>query len=165
MPVGAAVLGSTLIGAVASDRAADKAASATKKGIDATNQLALQARNDAINLFQGGQRSGIKGIQAAMDFYRNSANALYKPYIQGNVAAQDVIGQGAEQANNAILGLPVDMGFTQPRQITPDLSYLNNAALPAQEVILGAQPSQQQQGSLQPTISKAVSSFRGILGR
>jgi hypothetical protein len=134
--VAVAVVGAAVIGGVASNQAADKQADATKKGIKSTKELAAQARNDAIGLFQQGQTAGNKGIQAAMDFYKNSANAVYKPYIQGNVAAQDVIGQGAQQANNAILGLPVDMGFTQPRQITPDLSYLQGAKLPAQDQMM-----------------------------
>lgn len=148
--VAVAVVGSAVVGGVASNQAAKKQAKSTEKGIKSSRELALQARNDAINLFQQGQQSGIKGIQAAMDFYKNSANAMYKPYIQGNVAAQDVIGQGAIQANNAILGLPVDMGFTQPRQINPDLSYLNAASLPASDpLILGAagQPAVQQPGN------------------
>lgn len=134
--VAVAVAGAAVVGAVASNQAAKKQQEGTEKGIEATKELASQARNDAINLFKSGQKSGIKGIQAAMDFYKNSANAVYQPYIQGNVAAQDVIGQGAIQANNAILGMPVDMGFTQPRQINPDLSYLQGAKLPEQDSMM-----------------------------
>lgn len=163
--VAVAVVGSAVVGGVASNQAAKKQAKGTEKGIAATKELALQARNDAIGLFQQGQKSGIKGIQSAMDFYKNSANAIYQPYIQGNVAAQDVIGQGAMQAGNAILGLPVDMGFTQPRQITPDLSYLQGATLPAQEQMMlggGQDTAAPQDQAAKPAGSS--SSLGSILG-
>lgn len=127
MPVAAAVVGSAVIGGVASSRAAGKQADATKKGINVSKELALQARNDAMNLFGQGQQYGARGLQNAMDFYKKSAASAITPYVQGNVEAQNVIGQGAIQANNAILGMPVDMGFTQPRQIQADTSYLNSA--------------------------------------
>lgn len=144
--VAVAVAGSAVVGAVASNQASKRQEKGAEKAIKSTKELAAQARNDAISLFQQGQKSGAKGIQAAMDFYKNSANAMYQPYIQGNVAAQDVIGQGAQQANNAILGLPVDMGFTQPRQINPDLSYLQGASLPTNDsMMLGSsEPAQPQ---------------------
>lgn len=125
--VAAAVVGGSLLGAGSSYLAADKQADATKKGINVSRELALQARNDAINLFSQGQQYGARGLQNAMDFYKKSAASAITPYVQGNVEAQNVIGQGAIQANNAILGMPVDMGFTQPRQIQADTSYLNAA--------------------------------------
>lgn len=132
MPVAAAVVGSTLIGAVSADRAADKQASATNKGLQQSAELAAQSRGDALKLYSAGRKSYQQGLGQTLDFYRRASPSRYTPMIQGNVAAQGVIGQGAAQANNAILGLPVDMGFTQAQQITPDLSFLNAGVLPQQ---------------------------------
>lgn len=45
--------------------------------------------------------------------------------------AQQAVGQGGIQANNAILGLPVDMSFANnPQQVETDYSGINNAQMP-----------------------------------
>lgn len=161
--VAAAVIGGSVLGAGSSYLAADKQADATKKGINVSKELALQARNDAINLFGQGQQYGARGIQNAMDFYKKSAASVITPYVQGNVDAQNVIGQGAIQANNAILGMPVDMGFTQPRQIQADTSYLN-AAQPVMPMPVG-QPAVATQPTEPPAIQPGGPSRpRMILG-
>ena len=128
--VSGAVVGSAVIGGIASDRASGKASDAAEKGIDSSNALAAQARTDAINLFQQAKTSAQNGIGGALNFYKNNAQAKINPYIQGNVAAQQVLGQGATQANNAILGLPVDMSYANPKQLSSDYSGINSAALP-----------------------------------
>jgi len=128
--VAAAVIGSAVVGAVASDRAADKQVSATKKGLAQTSAMAEQSRNDAIQLYNQGRQSGQRGLTSAFNFYKQAAPSRYSPITQTGIAAQRVIGQGAQQANNAILGLPVDMSFTNPQEIKPDLSYLQGAQLP-----------------------------------
>lgn len=128
--VAAAVIGSVAVNAYSSNRAADKAAEGTKKGLDQSNALAEQSRSNAISLYNQARTSGQRGLTSAFNFYKDAAQTKYQPFIQGNVAAQRAIGQGAVQANNAILGLPVDMSFAQPQQINPDLSMLQNAQLP-----------------------------------
>lgn len=138
--VAAAVIGSAVAGGVAADRAADKQASATKKGLEQSGALANRARQDAINLYQAGRESFGRGIQSTLDYYKRASPARYSPLIQGNVAAQQVIGQGAAQANNAILGLPVNMDFAQPQQINPSLGQIN-AQLPAQSTVQKTIPS------------------------
>lgn len=135
--VAAAVIGSAAIGAYSSNRAADKAADATKKGLDQSSDLAQQSRDNAYRLYQQGSQNAKQGLMSAFDFYKQAAQTKYQPFILGNAAAQGVIGQGAQQANNAILGLPVDMSFASPQTINPDLSLLKNAQLP----ILGSQMS------------------------
>lgn len=159
MPVAAAVIGGTVLGAGSSYLAADKQADATKKGINVSRELALQARNDAINLFSQGQQYGARGLQNAMDFYKKSASSAINPYVRGNVSAQSVIGQGAVQANNAILGLPVDMGFAQPRQVVPDFSYMKNAQIVKPEGLAVNVPADKNQSILGGTTSGG-----GILG-
>ncbi len=128
--VAAAVIGSAAVGAYTSKRASDKAAEGTKQGLAQSGALAAQSRSDALNLYNQSRVAGQRGLTGAFNYYRQAAPAKYQPFIQGNVAAQKAISGGAVQANNAILGLPVDMGFAQPQQITPDLSAINNAQLP-----------------------------------
>lgn len=142
----AAVVGTTAVGAISADRAADKAADASKKGIASTENLARQARTDAINLFSRGMQSSQNGIQGALKFYQDNAQAKIQPFIQGNVAAQRAVGQGGMQANNAILGLPVDMSFAaQPQALAANYSGITSAKLPT----LGA-PAASQFGAMTP---------------
>lgn len=142
--VAAAVIGSAVIGGVASKSAANSAAKGQSKGLAASNAMSQQAIGQAKDYFNIGQRSAQAGFQSATDFFKQAQPAKYNPYIQGNVAAQKIIGQGATQANNAILGLPVDMGFAnQQTQIQPDYGVLGNAKL--QET--GAQQIAREQAS------------------
>lgn len=124
MPWGVVVAGA--IDAYSKDKAADKQASAAKKGIKSTERLANQARTDAVNLFNQGKQSRLLGRQSAFDFIKQNAQRSNAPLIQGNMMAQQVLGQGGIQANNAILGLPVDMSFAnRPQQVQADYSGLN----------------------------------------
>ncbi len=139
--VAVAVAGAAVVGGIASNQSAKKSADAAKKGIDSSNALAGQARTDAINLFSQGRDSAQLGIGKTLDFYKNNAQAANQPLIQGNMMAQQVAGQGGIQANNAILGLPVDMSFANnPQQVTADYSGINSAQLP----VLGASFAEQQ---------------------
>jgi len=131
MPWGAAAaLGAAVIGSNSSDRASDKAADSAKKGIASTESIMNKARTDAINLFSSGVASSKAGTGSALNFYQNNAVAKLNPFIQGNVAAQQVLGQGATQANNAILGLPVDMNFARSQNLGADYSGIVSAKMP-----------------------------------
>jgi hypothetical protein len=129
--VAVAVAGAAVIGGVASNQASKKTADAAKKGIKSSNALAGQSRQDAINLFGQGRDSAQLGIGGALDFYQDTAQQRNQPLIQGNMMAQQAMGQGGIQANNAILGLPVDMSFANtPQQVTADYSKINAAKIP-----------------------------------
>lgn len=136
--VAAAVIGSTVVGAYSSNKASKQAAKGQAKGLDASQAMSNQAIGQAKDYFNIGQKSAQAGFQSSLDFFKNAQPAKYEPMIQGNVAAQKVIGQGAQQANNAILGLPVDMSFTnQQTAIQPNYSAIQSAQMP----ILGARPA------------------------
>jgi hypothetical protein len=129
--VAVAVAGAAVVGAVASNSAANKSADAAKAGIKSTNALSAQSRQDAINLFGQGRESAQLGIGSALNFYKDNAQQRNQPLIQGNMMAQQAIGQGGIQANNAILGLPVDMSFANnPQQVSADYTNINSAQLP-----------------------------------
>jgi hypothetical protein len=139
--VAAAVIGSTVVGAAASKSASKSAAKGQEKGLAASNAMSQQAIGQSKDYFNIGQRSAQAGFQSALDFFKNTQSAKYEPMIQSNVAAQKVIGQGAQQANNAILGLPVDMSFAnQQTAIQPNYSALQSAQVP----LLGAPQGPQQ---------------------
>lgn len=162
MPVAAAVVGTTLLGAYSANKAASKMSDAAKKQISSTNNLANQARLDAQNLYSKAGQSAQAGIGGAVRFYQQNAEKRNAPLIQGNMMAQNVLGQGAQQANNAILGLPVDMSFANmPQQVNADYSGINSASLP----ILGSQQSPQQSNS--PIISEEIGrklAYQQLLG-
>jgi len=128
--IATAVVGSAVIGAYSANKASKTAAKSAEKGLEQSTALADQSRTAATNLYNQARVSGQRGLTSAFDFYKQAAQSKYQPFIKANTAAQGIIGQGAQQANNAILGLPVDMSFTQPQQVQPDMSFLNNAQLP-----------------------------------
>ncbi len=122
--------GALVVGAVGSYMAADEASDATKKGIKASTEITNRARNDAIALFSNAARRKGIGLDQALNFYKTNALKRMQPFVQGNQSAQNVIGQGAMQANNAILGLPVDMSFVNQAQPNVDYSGIQAATLP-----------------------------------
>jgi hypothetical protein len=145
--VGGAIIGTAAITAYTSDRASDKQSSAIKSGVQQSSELANRARQDAIALFDNAaKRKGI-GLDQALSFYKQNALKRMQPFVQGNQAAQNVIGRGAQQANNAILGLPVDMSFVNQQQPNVDYSGINAAALPSGGLTMG----QAIEGQAQPT--------------
>ena len=161
----AAILGASAIGAGASISASKSAAKGQSKGLAASNAMSQQAIGQAKDYFNIGQRSAQAGFQSALDFFKNVQPAKYEPMIQGNVAAQRVIGQGAQQANNAILGLPVDMSFAnQQTAIQPNYSAIQSAKLP----VLGGQQTAPQIQSSSQGLSEAqgreLASNQNMLG-
>lgn len=126
---GAVVVGAG-VSAYSSNKASKENSKNIKKGLDQAESLASQAREDVMGLFERSSRNSALGLKGAMEFYRTAAPKRMTPFLQANQQAQAVIGQGAQQANNAILGLPVDMAFTQQTQVQPDMNYMLGAELP-----------------------------------
>lgn len=129
MPWGVAA--AAVVGAVASDRAADKAAKGQKKGMEQSLDITNRARQDVMNLFDQSAKSSRLGMEQAMDYYKKAATQRMTPFLQGNKAAQNAIGAGAQQAQNAILGLPVNMqAINQPAPVQQHSTYMIGAELP-----------------------------------
>jgi hypothetical protein len=121
----AAVVGSAVIGAYSSNKASKTAADSAKSGMNQSSAMSESSRSAAIDLYNRSKQSGRQGLVNAYDFYQKNAQSRYQPMIGGNMMAQKVIGQGATQANNAILGLPVDMSFAnQPQQVQYDKNFM-----------------------------------------
>lgn len=115
--VAAAVFGGSVISAVTAKSAANQQASAAKAGLNQANDLAAQSRANAVQLYNQGLKARQAGDQGAFNFYQQNASKRMNPYVAGNVAAQQAIGLGAQQANNAILGLPTNMNYLNPQQL------------------------------------------------
>lgn len=147
--VGGAVLATTAVNAYSADKASKDQAKGVQKGIDASAALAKQARDDVNRLFQQGAAQGRAGLTGAFNFYKQAAPQRMAPVTQGFQQGINVLGQGAQQANNAILGLPVDMSFTNQQVQQAPTGYLDSAALP-QAPMLGAADAAAQQ----PTVAQ-----------
>jgi len=129
--VGGAIIVSAIAGYAASDKAADQNAAGVKKGLEQSMTVTNKARQDVLSLFDNSAKNAIAGSGTALDFYKQAAQQRMRPAIQGNMMAQQAVGQGGIQANNAILGLPVDMSFANnPQQVPTDYSTINSAQLP-----------------------------------
>lgn len=166
--IATAVVATAVIGGVASNKAAKQQASSAKEGLKQSNQLASQSRMTAIDLYNRGSQAKNAGQLGAFNFYKQAAPSRMQPFVQGNLGAQRVIGQGATQTNNAILGLPVDMSFANnPQQISYNLDYLSGAQMPERPA---AYIDPELRANNNPEISanvaeKATSGARRLLGR
>lgn len=129
MPLAAAVVASTVVGAYSSNKASKEQAKGVQKGLDESGALAQQAREDVNRLFQIGSAQGRAGLTGAFNFYKQAAPQRMAPVTQGFQQGINVLGQGAQQANNAILGLPVDMSFTNQQVQQAPAGYLERSAL------------------------------------
>ena len=129
MGIGAAMAGTALVGAAASDRASKRAAKSQKQASDAsldyTRQAADQARTDVNRLFPQAQQAGQAGFQGAMNVFNQAINPQMQAFQGGNVAAQNQILAGLPQVQNALLGNPVNLSGLQAYQAPqPNLSFM-----------------------------------------
>ncbi|MES1988766.1 MAG: hypothetical protein V4440_12200 [Pseudomonadota bacterium] len=130
--VAGAMVVSAIGSAVSSNKASKQNAAGVKSGLDQSKSITDKARADVISLFDNSSKRANVGLQSSLDFYKQNAQKRMQPFLQGNQAAQNVVGLGARQANNAILGLPVDMSFTNQPQVQADYSGIQGATLPVQ---------------------------------
>ncbi len=128
--------GATLLGA-ADDLFGRKDDSAQKKTAE-QNRLQLeylkraneQIRRDASNLYGPAQQARRTGFGGAMDMLSGTIPELSRVARQGNLNAQQTSLAGLKQANNAILGMPVNYQALQAQAVTPDLSMFQRENLP-----------------------------------
>jgi len=76
-----------------------------------------QARSDIFKLFPKAQDARTQGLQAGVDLYKQAYPAMMNSFQQGNVGAQNMLLAGLPQANNAILGNPVNLQGLQAQQL------------------------------------------------
>jgi len=119
-----AIGGSSIVGAVASNKAAKKAAGAARDTSDAqiaaTEKATKQARGDLFKLFPSAEANAQQGYQSALDVFGQFMPQQAQTFQQGNVAAQNQILAGMPQAHNALMGGAVDYSQFQPTQLNYD---------------------------------------------
>lgn len=116
--VAAAVIGSAVVGGVASNSASKRAAEGAEKGQDILAQSRVQGRADVNRLFPQAQASQTKGFEESRDFITGQlVPQQTQPFIGGNMAAQNQVARGLPQIQNAIMGNPVDLSGFTARQI------------------------------------------------
>ena len=103
----AAIIGSAVIGGVASERAGSKAAKAQERSAESIERAAQIARQDVLNLFPQAQLSLLTGAQGAFDVFGKSIPLQQSQLQAGNLAAQQSVSDAFNQAQAALLGQPV----------------------------------------------------------
>lgn len=165
--VSGAILGSTVVGAISSDKASKENSKGIKKGLEQSAALSNQARQEVMALFNKSAQNQQLGMKAALDYYKTAAPKRMTPLIQANQQAQNVIGQGAVQANNAILGLPVDMGFTQQQPVGLTIDHMTGAQIPVYEqanLQIGENAPQPSPAAPQKSGGSSSGGLLGVLG-
>ena len=105
-------------------KAGKKMSEAARRGQDFIREGVEQARGDIMPLFESAQQNRMLGGQAALDIFGGAVPEQARMFGLGNVGAQQVLGQGAQQYQNAILGNPVNYSFARPQQLEPDFSFM-----------------------------------------
>lgn len=126
---------------------------AAEAGQELIRENIAEARDQIRTLFPEARQSAQQGFQSALDVFGQSIPTQANIFQQGNVGAQQMLSQGLPQFQNAILGLPTDLSFAQPQQLTmPDLAFLQQ------------QLGQQQAPQAQPDVAAPTQSFTGPFG-
>lgn len=151
MPTALASAGISLFGTAASSaiNRPDDSAQRAQQAQNAQSQRfieeqALKAENSAGRLFDNSARNLLAGNSAAMSVYKDAINPQMNTLNQGYQNAQQQISVGLPQIQNALMGLPVDYSAFQPRNVTPDLSFMDSYKI--NTAAAGSPEHQAQQG-------------------
>lgn len=165
--VATAIAGSAIVGAIASDRAGDKAASASRGAARTasaeTRRSADEARGDINRIFPQAQQTARQGFQGALDVFGQSLPAQANIFQEGNIGAQQAILSGLPQIQNALLGGNVDFSQLQPFQAKTPIRFFNQT-LPENPFLtqqLADAQSQSRSEQLLPQASLS-SQFKGL---
>ena len=145
-------------------KAGKKMSEAARRGQDFIREGVEQARGDIMPLFDSAQQNRQMGGQAALDIFGAAVPEQARVFGLGNVGAQQVIGDGAQQYQNAILGNPVNYSFARPQQIEPDFSFMQNQ-MPdfqtSQQALGQGTPEPQQGLGLSPELQELLAQGGG----
>ena len=138
---GAAIVGAAAIAGSATRSAAGKAAEAQRDAAAAIKDAALRGRDDVLKLFPQSQQALLTGAQGAFDILGQSIPLQQQQLSAGNLAAQQSVSQGFDQARAALLGLPTAQFGTQevPFSTEPFLGGQSLFGEPSRTVFAGGQ--------------------------
>lgn len=138
-----------------------------QQGANAASQeyierMASQGRGDVLGMTPGAIQSQQQGFANALGVLQSMTPQQISALQQGSSQAQAQLGSGAQQFQNAILGLPVDYSTLQtPRSVNNyDLRFLQNASLAPLPIPM--QDLGQQQGAA--PIGATQSAAMGLAG-
>jgi len=115
---GAAVSGGAALLDNKNNKKALKSAEEQKAASQAFIEKSIaQARSDIFKLFPASQDARNQGLQAGLHLYKQAYPAMMNSFQQGNVGAQNALLAGLPQANNAILGNPVNLQGLQAQTL------------------------------------------------
>ena len=123
MPTALAIVGSAIIGGVASNRAASKAAAGQQQALAASTAGIDRARTDINRLFGDSASARERGFGNALDFISGAPAQQIAPFQSGNRLAQDQVSRGLPQIQNALMGNPIDLSGFQTRSVAAPAPY------------------------------------------
>jgi len=161
--VAAAVVGGAVIGAVGTRQAGKAAAKGQERASDTLAAAAARAREEIIPRFEQARIAQRQGFGGALNLLGQTPEQVTAPFQQGNVLAQEQIGRGLGQVQNAILGSPIDLSGFQARSV-PTPPPLEIPQLPGQPAPSQMPPQQPGAGFRPPTApgkQQLIDSFQG----
>lgn len=122
--IATAVVASAVIGGAVANKGANDAIDA-QKDQNASNEAfikeqAAKARSDSIPLYDASRGALRDGTQAGLNTLGTAMGQQIDTSARGNYFAQEQMLAGLPQVQNAILGMPVDMGALQPKILHPE---------------------------------------------
>lgn len=120
MPVAAVMAVAAIVASRQQSNAQKRAERAQKSGqqsaLAAVTAGALQARSDAIPLFESGLQNRLQGFQGALDIFAQSIPGQIEAFQGGNLNAQNTLLAGLDPQIAAILGGNVNLSGLQAQQ-------------------------------------------------
>lgn len=133
--VATAIVGSAVVGGVATNIASKRAAEGQSKALEATQGATAAARFDINRLFGQAADTREAGFGRTLDFLSGAPSKQIAPFQAGSLAAQETTAAGLPQVQRAILGLPTDLSGIGPKIIEGDfdvdVSPFTRAATPS----------------------------------
>lgn len=136
---GAIVVGS-VVSAVGQSKASKTVAGGQKDAAATLSAAAAQARREIIPRFEQARIAQREGFGDALNLLGQTPEQVTRPFQQGNVLAQQQVGRGLGQVQNALLGRPVDLQGFQARNVTtppslfpPELAQRRQPQQPIQQ--------------------------------
>lgn len=117
MPKGAATLVATGISAQQAGRAGDVASAASEKAAQQIRDAGADARRDVLDFFPLAKQDLLAGAGGAFDIFGQGIQGQQQALQQGNINAQQTLGGGFGNVQNALLGLPVNQQLFGPQGV------------------------------------------------
>jgi len=146
--IATAVIGSAVVGGIASSKASKRAAEGQEQALAESGAAIGQARGEVKDAFGRAEQLQTQGFQDALGTLFAGPERQIAPFQEGNVQAQNTLIGGLQQQQNALLGnAPVDLSGFQAQRIP--FQALNQGSLLAGQGQLNPIQGQQFQGPLQ----------------